>query len=323
MASRMSAYKTELNERYWAYQASQYPTWQHFFDHPRKPGLRPPVFRVRESWRNVLFAPDATKREIDRVLALVPDPERHKWFRSMNSSQALAQSILGNLAVRGFLDRLAEIPDDDGRPLFGDAAVSADNFAMEFKLDYLREPRPTSLDGYLEGETRVAIECKFTEPEVGTCSRPRLRPGSSNYGTEHCDGTYTLQRGRHARCSLAEIGVLYWQYIPELFKWKGDQDLCPCPVRLNYQLVRNILAAGANPDGEVSRTGGHVLLIYDERNPAFQSNVRGHRAFTETRNALCQPLMLRKCSWQRITRHMRQEDILPCLTEQLSRKYGL
>lgn len=38
------------------------------------------------------------------------------------------------------------------------------------------EPRPTSIDVLLtKGDHRVAVECKFTEAEFGTCSRPRLR----------------------------------------------------------------------------------------------------------------------------------------------------
>ena len=41
----------------------------------------------------------ASEREVDKLLSLVPEGERHKWFRSMNSSQALAQSVLGNLAI--------------------------------------------------------------------------------------------------------------------------------------------------------------------------------------------------------------------------------
>ena len=52
---------------------------------------------------------------------------------------------------------------------------------MEYKIDYLGEPRRTSLDSYISGDYRIAIECKFTEAEVGSCSRPRLKPTDSNY----------------------------------------------------------------------------------------------------------------------------------------------
>ena len=323
MSSQMFTYRAELNKRYWEYQKSLFPVWQEFFDRPLAQDIRPPVFRINEAWRNVIVKTNASQQEIDRLLALLPESDRHKWFRSMNSSQALAQSVLGNLAIHGCLSGLTELQDDDGMMLLGKAQALSDNFAMEFKIDYLGEPRRTSLDGYLGGDYRVAIECKFTESEVGTCSRPRLTPADSNYESEHCNGTYTKQRARNERCSLTEIGVLYWRYIPRLFRWNSEQDLVPCPLKANYQLVRNVLAVGVRPDGQVSSANGHVVLIYDERNPAFQKDGKGFVAFSATRQALQEPTMLRKCSWQRIVQHMRNKDILSWLTEQLALKYGM
>lgn len=323
MTSQMVVYKTELSQRYWEYQKSQFPVWQQFFDRPQAEGIRPPVFRRSEAWRNIIIKPNANQQENDSLLALVPEFDRHKWFRSMNSSQALAQSILGNLAVHGLLSSLTDLQGDDGLALFDEVQITPDNFAMEVKIDYLGEPRSTSLDGYIGGDYRVAIECKFTEAEVGTCSRPRLTPANSNYESEHCDGTYTQQRARKERCSLTEVGVKYWHYISQLFHWNSDQDLLPCPLAANYQLVRNILAIGVSRNGEATTTNGHVVLIYDDRNPAFQSGGAGFSSFMETQRALREPKMLRKCSWQRITQHMRNKGILSWLTEQLELKYGL
>ena len=42
------------------------------------------------------------------------------------------------------------------------------------------------------------------------------------------------------------MGIKYWQFIPLLFEWSSDRDYDPCPLRDNYQLVRNILAACIN-----------------------------------------------------------------------------
>jgi hypothetical protein len=315
--------KTELNQRYWAYLKSQFLEWEKYIDRPESEGIRPPVFHIDEAWRNVIVNPNESQQELDRLLAMIPEHERHKWFRSMNSSQALVQSIFGNLAIHGLLSNLTDMLDDDGIALFGKAQLLYDNFAMEFKIDYLGEPRRTSLDGYIKGDYRVALECKFTESEVGTCSRPRLTPSDSNYEYEYCDGTYSEQRTRKERCSLTEVGVSYWHYIPRLFYWNNDDDLIPCPLATNYQLVRNILAVGVCPNREVSLTNGHVVLIYDERNPAFQTGGSGFIAFMETRQALREPTMLRKCSWQRIIQHLRNEGFLSWLTEQLALKYGL
>jgi len=193
---------------------------------------------------------------------------------------------------------------------------------MEHNIDFLGEPRQTSLDGYISGIYQIAIECKFTEPEVGTCSRPQIIPTASNYDQELCKGDYSRQRSRKERCSLTEIGVLYWRYIPCLFKWKNDTDLSPCPLYKNYQLVRNILSVGVKPDKSISANHGHAILIYDERNPSCQADGNILAAYLETRNALLEPKMLRKISWQKIVKNMRKKKLLPWLTEELDLKYG-
>ena len=316
-------YKANLCQRYWEYQKSWFTDWQRFFERSCAQDGRPPVFLTPEAWRNVITNPNASQQEIDRLLTLVPETDRHKWFRSMNSSQALAQSVIGNLAIYGLLDRLAELQDDEGLPLLGKASVPYSNFAMEFKVNYLGEPRPTSIDGYISGSYRVAIECKFTEANVGTCSRPRLTPSDTNFEREYCDGNYLRQRDRRERCTLTEIGILYWRYVPHLFKWRSDTDLTHCPLNKNYQLVRNILAIGIKSDGTISFDDGHVLLIYDERNPAFHESGNGLVSYLETRAALREPKMLRKCNWQRLVQHIRQKGLLPWLTDHLALKYGL
>jgi len=322
MPSQMAAYKADLLQRYWRYQHSTFPEWWDYFDQPRADGAHPPVFRKDRACQNVLVEPGASRPRHDELLALLPAFDRHKWFRSMNSSQALTQSVFGNLAIHGCLESLADLQDDDGMKLLGDAQVSSENFAMEWKVDYLGEPHATSVDCYVGGTYQVAIECKFTEADVGDCSRPRLAKTASNYASDHCNGTYSRQRNRTARCSLTEIGVLYWRYVPQLFTWDGESDHSPCPLRKNYQLVRNILAAGVGPDGQASAANGHAVLIYDARNPAFQKGGKGWMAFGETRHALREPAMLRKCSWQRLIQHMREKDVLPWLQDLLARKYG-
>jgi hypothetical protein len=315
-------YKSELNKRYWRYQQHHYPDVDRYFDHPRGLYGRPPVFLPSESWRNLIINPDATQKEINVLLSLVPKGERHKWYRSMNSSQALTQSVFGNLKIYNLIDYLSELNDDEGYCLFRRANFSLDNFELEHKIDHLGEPRSTSLDGYITGKYRIAIECKFTEIEVGECSRPRLRCVDSNYESQYCDGTYSYQRGRNRRCSLSEIDVKYWDYVPNLFHWRNDCDLIPCPLNKNYQLVRNLLAVGVKPDGTVSGNYGHAVLIYDERNPAFQPGGKGFNAYSETKEALIEPNMLRKCSWQRIISLLREKNILPWLSDQLGSKYG-
>jgi hypothetical protein len=322
MIQTVANYKEDLYQGYWEYRKLHFSKQHSIFDRPNVPSKRPPVFIPSESWRNIIIKKKESRQKTQDLIDLVPDGERHKWFRSMSSSQALAQSVFGNLKIYNALNILSELKDDEGLDLFGEEQISSDNFEMEHKVDYLGEPRPTSLDGYISGDYHIAIECKLSEIEFGTCSRPRLKETASNYPTELCDGTYTIQRQRNERCSLTEIGVLYWKYVPSLFTWKKDGDLDTCPLNKNYQLVRNILAAGVK-NSFASAKNGHAVLIYDKRNPAFQFDGEGENAYRETKRALKEPTMLRKCSWQRIVQHMRENEILPWLTEELNLKYGL
>lgn len=321
--SKTNNFKADLTKRYWDYQKNQFPDWRDNFERPFSQDGRPPVFLVQKAWRNIIINPNASEQEKVALLQLIPEGEHHKWFRSMNSSQALALSILGNLAIHNSIDCLSILMDDEGDNLFGSAIITSNSFSMEHKINYLGERRRTSLDGYISGNYRVAIECKFTETEVGTCSRPRLTPADSNYESELCDGSYSQQKNRNERCSLTEIGVLYWKYIPAIFGIGNDIDLDPCPVNKNYQLIRNILAIGVNEDGSVSDKNSHALLIYDERNPAFMNGGNGFKSYAEMRAALKRPNMLRKCSWQKITHCIRKNNVLPWLTDQLAAKYGL
>ncbi len=319
----MTTYMTDLSKRYLEYQKSLFSDHMDFFDKPVNNNGRPPVFIRRESWRNVIVNPHTTKQERESLFSLIPEGERHKWFGSMNSSQALALSILGNLAQTAALNLFSTLKDDDGLPLLPEMQFSSDNFEMEHKIDFLGEPRPTSLDGYIRGNLQIAFECKFTETEVGTCSRPRLVKTDPTYEKNYCNGEYTVQKTRREKCSLSENGILYWRYIPSLFRWRNDIDISPCPLNTTYQLVRNVLAIGVKRDGTASPENGLAILIYDERNPAFFQDGIGMKAYMETKAALLEPTMLRKCSWQCITKLLRDNSLLPWLTDELIRKYGI
>jgi len=319
----MSYYRDLLIKRYWAYQEIYFLEIGEYFDRSDATAKRPPVFIERHARKNVITNPDASQSEIDHLFGMMLDGERHTHFRSMNNSQALAQSVFGNLVVYGYLNILTELEDETGLPLFGEAQIAPENFHMEYRIKHLGERRATSLDYFVSSEYRVAIECKFTEQEFGPCSRPRLRPSASNYETGYCDGNYYVQRGRKNRCSLTESGVLYWKYIPDLFVWRNDTDIFPCSLNKNYQLVRNVLAACVDVDGFVSENNGHVVVIYDERNPAFQTGDKALSSYIETHTALKTSAILRMCSWQRIIERLRNQDILPWLTEKLRQKYGL
>ena len=321
MKSR-SDYINKIHPRYSNYRDKRFLEHPEFFEHPIGLYGRPPVFTRQDSWRNVLINPESNQKDIKLLLSMLPEREKHKWFRSMNSSQALTLSVFGNLKTSNQLHYLSDLRDDDGNKVFVDGHISSKDLTLEYRVDYLGEPRPTSVDVFINMEYKVAIECKFTEIGLGECSRPKLSKTRPNYTRDFCNGTYTIQRNRGERCSLSEIGVEYWKYVPELFNWKNDRDLDPCPLNENYQLVRNVLAACVK-DKTASYSNGHTILIYDERNPSFQNGGEGNRSYEETRSALLEPAVLRKCSWQKIIETMRSKNILPWLTDELELKYGL
>ncbi len=321
--TKISEYRKELISRFWKYQQEVYKDWENYFERPIRQDDRPPVFLKHTAHYNILMSPEITNEMQQKLIGVISVHERHRWFRSMTSSQALAQSVFGNLIVYDRLDYLNEITDESGKQLFGADITRPKAFIMERKVDFLGEPRPTSLDCFISGDYQVAIECKLSEVEIGSCSRPRLKKSDSNYERDFCNGSYTRQKGRKERCSLTEIGVLYWKYIPQLFNWPNEVDYETCPLNKNYQLVRNILAACVRTDLSVSPKNGHVVLIYDQRNPAFQERGNGHRAYEEIKMALKEPGNLMKCSWQNIISRLRKKLDLLWLTDQLKSKYGI
>ncbi len=321
MSSNTKSFKRELIQRYWDYQEKVFPGADVYFEQGFSED-RPPVFQKARASDNILIDPQAPISERRQLIDLIPSNKRHRWFRSMNSSQALAQSVFGNLWVYGELDSMSDLMDNDGKPFFWGQSFFPEDFQMEYEIDYFGEPRRTSIDVLLDGKYRIAIECKFTEEDFGCCSRPALKPSDSTYEEEYCNGSYDQQRGREHSCSLTEIGVKYWKFIPELFRWRNDEEYFPCPIKDKYQLVRNILAACVKPDGSVSENNGHVVVVYDERNPSFQEGGKAFLSFKKTVETLKNPSLLRKCSWQDVVSHLRNKGKLNWLTEELNFKYG-
>ena len=166
---------------------------------------------------------------------------------------------------------------------------------------------------------RVAIECKFTERAFGTCSRPRLHPS----GTGYCDGSYRIQRGRSKRCALAEIGIRYWEHLPQLFDWPADRNYVPCPFGDVYQLARNVLAAALTPDGNLDPATGHAVVVYDARNPEFRGNGKAGKQWTLATAACRVPGLMRRVSWQRLMLAVARAPELAYLVDGVGRKYGL
>ena len=278
---------------------------------------RPPVLAKRAASKNVLV-PSQQRRAVD-IRAAIPEGQRHKWFRSLKSSQALTQSVFGAIRAFDCLELLENVPAECGRAAFYESARGW-TLDLEHTLRGLGEPRPTSVDVLASGPgRRVAVECKLTEREFGTCSRPRLRPSDEPY----CNGNYSVQRGRGSRCALTEIGIHYWEHLPRLFDWPADRDHEPCPFGETYQLARNALAATLTPDGELDPDRGHVLVVYDARNPGFQGDGKAEGQWKAVAAACRVPGLVRRVSWQRLMAALADTAGLAYLVDGVAKKYGL
>lgn len=316
------AFLRERRKTFWNYAHAAFATAAApVFDPRHAEPDSSPVFVASEAGRNVPVPPHASLELNTRIVQAIPPAERHRWFGSMASSQALAQSVFAVLRELGRLSVLAGLEAEDGHPAFFET-YSGHTFELEHRVQSLNEPRPTSVDVFVNGPARVAVEAKFTETEFGRCSRPALRPKDANYERDHCDGSYSIQRNREQKCSLSQLGIRYWEYVPQLFAWPSDIEHRPCPLGRGYQLMRNILAACVQPEGGVDTERCHALVLYDKRNPAFRPGGAAHLQWWSVVCALRFPRVLRRLTWQRLAGHLRQFPELDWLTRGLHDKYG-
>jgi len=317
-----TAYLEEIFRTFWAYKRNTFISAADIFDPRHVEGAGPPVFRAEHADRNLLVPPDAEADVITAIVGAIPRKERHDAFASMRSSQALAQSIFAGLSATGRLNSLERLEAEDGYPAFLTSS-SGMKLKLEKKVVALNEPRPTSVDAFFYGARRIAVEVKFTEPEFGQCSRPQLTPKDKYYSRDYCDGNFTNQRNRISRCSLSERGIRYWEIIPSLFDWDGDADHRPCPLEPTYQLARNVMAASLIDDGTLDTNAGHVLVVYDERNPAFHCGGIADAQWWKTVSSLKYPRLLRRVSLQKMVTHLQQFPDFRWLTDGLRSKYGI
>ena len=317
----MNAYITELRRGFGDYRKSHFAGRGELFE-PRPEGDA--VVFKREFVENNLLTPQCSAIDRAQIIGKIPRTKRHTHFGSMQSSQALAQSIFGTLEILNRLPLLSEITAEGGLPAFA-SMLSGTKLAFEQEIRTLGEkpPRTTSIDVWFAGTHRIAVECKLAEPDFGTCSRTRLKPTDREFEEQHCDGNYARQRERIERCSLSEIKVQYWKHLEELFTWRQDIDHRPCPLNKTYQLVRNILAACVNHDGKLDVDSGHALVVYDQRNPTMMSGGICDSQWRTTYQALQARGTLRRISWQSFIRQWPKDEILDSMKTELRAKYGL
>lgn len=198
-------YLTDMVDRFWRFRELRYCDQSEHFDQATRQGDRPPVFTKQNAAQNVLIDPALSEAHAREVIKMLPHWERHRWFRSMKSSQAIVQSIFGNLRAMRKCHLLRPIATEESLRPFESVEADGASLGLERKVAMLQEPRPTSIDLYVDAFPRVAIECKLTEADVGHCSRPRLSENEPDY----CDGSYRHQNeraGAHCRPLASDIG---------------------------------------------------------------------------------------------------------------------
>jgi hypothetical protein len=315
-------YLSMLRNQFWDYREHRFAGQDRYFEE-RPPG--DPVVFCREYREYNVVTPDGISDEVRRrVINLIPEAKRHTHFGSLQSSQALAQSVFGSLAVIKELDWLSNVVAEDGTPAFLEDAGNA-NCVLEKDITTLGELKghSTQVDFWIENTGyRVAVECKLAESDFGKCSRTKLKPKDPRYDRQFCDGTHTIQRGRSAMCSLTEVRIRYWEYTDELFGWNSGAEHRPCPLNSTYQLVRNILAACVQDGGALNVERGHALILYDERNPTMKDGGVGEGQWLAAKGALKSSNVLRRLSWQKLLAQAPNRPMINTLKSGLRAKYG-
>lgn len=323
MKSKMTGYLIGLRKGFREYRDANFPSAQsNLFERRAEGGAV--VFKREHRDRNLMIPPPCSISERADIVSRISRSKRHRHFGSMQSSQALAQSVFGTIDVLGRLPKLSTIRAEDGRPAFS-STLSQTKLELEKDIDTLGEQsgRSTSVDVWFDGPYRIAVECKLAEPKFGTCSRTRLKRTHKDFETQFCEGQYARQRGRKTRCSLTEINIRYWDYAKAAFGWSPEVDHRQCPMNNTYQLVRNVLAACVMKDGTLNEGIGHALIIYDQRNPAMAQDGECERQWQEVYGALQNGGTLRRLSWQSLIAQWPRDDLLDWLRDELKAKYGL
>ena len=93
----MTTYFESMISRLWDYQKKVFLIRSEYFDRNKESKTRPPVFRIENADYNVLIEPSISDVNRKKILNEIPVKSRHRYFNSMRSSQAFAQSVFANL----------------------------------------------------------------------------------------------------------------------------------------------------------------------------------------------------------------------------------
>lgn len=250
------------------------------------------------------------------------------------SSQALALDLF--VTVKGLSSSRAIV--DAWSDLLGCQEQDNITITPEYEIPrrVLGEPRPTQVDVLLDGQSSVTLlECKFTEPDGGSCSQTQKRstrrlPASPPVA--QCNGRYEEQvnplTGRTARCALTAKGIRYWEFIPKVLNVRADVDYTPeCPFAGgSYQWMRNLV--GAYALGMESGRAGAFAIVYAD-GPFPMATKLKSPDWTSFMAQLTGDVLLRTASYQALVARAREavrgpdNRVLQALDEWIERKVAI
>lgn len=253
----------------------------------------------------------------DETLAeFIPVHNRHRWFRSMLSSQALAVSVIGTMVKRDGLSLISGLICDGANRLVPDERTFQ-LVGFEYTPKYLeRGKRKSQIDVFLESPGwRLAIECKLTEENIGHCQRSEDGEPQKAYQTlSGFDFCYRVKFN----------GAAYWDYWPHISAIPVPETCNDeCPLHCTYQLARNVICAGVNPKTGEFDGSGTALLLYDQRNPSFHPDGDAFQSYTTLESALKNQSAIRTATWQSLCSLLLEAGGFEDLLEFLGEKYGL
>ncbi len=227
-------------------------------------------------------------------------------LRRMASARALAISTFGTLARREDLALLAQVHGDDGVPPLSPAEAGAATLDLQRPLDGLAAPRPGGVDLWLGDEgLQLAVLPRLLERGLPGCPEPRRG---------RCNGSYRPEACRYAAS---------WRDLARLTGWQAARPQQPCPLAGAFVLARALLAAAAPAPARAPAPRRAVLLVYDDRNPAFRRGSRADGLFAALQQALPPTAILRRTTWQALATAMAGSDWYADLLEYLAVKYGI
>lgn len=211
------------------------------------------VLTDRSQWPNNIIVPEvatyiqniqAQRAEQGQNFAL------HNSVHNGLSSQAMLFNLLGPLVVTNTLSIL--------KPLLPAEMPISAMFEYEDRTVFNEDSgQPTSVDMVLyddQQQPRYFLEAKFVEQEFGGCSV---------FGSGDCNGRNPVHDFN--QCYLHHIGRKYWERLQKTGCLEGalSQEKL-CVLSQHYQFFRLLMFALAHD--------GHLVLLVDERSPAFLYN---------------------------------------------------